>query len=67
MEIELAMRAQWLPLARVEQVAMPGDYLATELLGEQLVVTRDRAGELRVLSNVCRHRAMPRATARRHT
>jgi len=59
MEIDSAMRAHWLPLARVEQVPQPGDYLATELLGEQLVITRDRHGVLRVLSNVCRHRAMP--------
>ncbi len=59
MEAECAMRARWLPLARVEQVPEPGDYLATQLLGEQLVIVRDRDGALRVLSNVCRHRAMP--------
>jgi phenylpropionate dioxygenase-like ring-hydroxylating dioxygenase large terminal subunit len=59
LETEAAMRAQWLPLARVDQVPEPGDYLATAILGEQLVITRDRDGELRVLSNVCRHRAMP--------
>ncbi len=59
METDSAMRAQWLPLARVEQVPEPGDYLATAILGEQLVIVRDRDGDLRVLSNVCRHRAMP--------
>ncbi len=59
METDSAMRAQWLPLARVEQVPEPGDYLATAILDEQLVIARDRDGDLRVLSNVCRHRAMP--------
>jgi phenylpropionate dioxygenase-like ring-hydroxylating dioxygenase large terminal subunit len=59
METDSAMRAQWLPLARVEQVPEPGDYLATAILDEQLVITRDHHGDLRVMSNVCRHRAMP--------
>jgi phenylpropionate dioxygenase-like ring-hydroxylating dioxygenase large terminal subunit len=58
-EEEQVMRAQWLPLLRAEQVAGPGDFVATQLLNEQLVVVRDPAGTLRVLSNVCRHRSMP--------
>jgi phenylpropionate dioxygenase-like ring-hydroxylating dioxygenase large terminal subunit len=61
-EVDRIMAPGWLPVARAEQVARPGDYLATELCGEQLVVVRDRNGTLRVLSNVCRHRAMPVAT-----
>ncbi len=64
LEEQRVMRAQWLPLARVAQVARPGDYLAAELLGEPLVAVRDKAGVLRVLSNVCRHRAMPIAEGR---
>ncbi|HEX3786513.1 MAG TPA: aromatic ring-hydroxylating dioxygenase subunit alpha [Pseudonocardiaceae bacterium] len=58
-EEQRVMRAQWLPLARAEHIAGPGDYLATRLLDEQLVIVRDQDGTLRVLSNVCRHRAMP--------
>jgi phenylpropionate dioxygenase-like ring-hydroxylating dioxygenase large terminal subunit len=62
MEKARVMRSQWLPIARVEDVVSNGDYLATELLDEQLLVTRDIDGVLRVLSNVCRHRAMLLAT-----
>jgi phenylpropionate dioxygenase-like ring-hydroxylating dioxygenase large terminal subunit len=51
-------RGGWVPLARVEQLGEPGSYLAVELAGEPLVITRDKAGEIRVLANVCRHRGM---------
>ncbi len=53
------MRAHWLPLARVEEVSRPGDFVSKELLGDQLVVAHDLVGDIRVLSNVCRHRGMP--------
>jgi len=46
----------WLPVCHVSQVSEPGSYLARVLAGEPVVVTRDRSGQLRVLSNVCRHR-----------
>ncbi len=52
------MRAHWLPAARVEQVPGPGDYQTVELLGEPLLVVRGENGVIRVLANVCRHRAM---------
>jgi phenylpropionate dioxygenase-like ring-hydroxylating dioxygenase large terminal subunit len=61
-EVDRVLAPGWLPVARVEQVARPGDYLATEVCGEQLLVVRDQDGTLRVLSNVCRHRAMPLAS-----
>ncbi|TYB41850.1 aromatic ring-hydroxylating oxygenase subunit alpha [Actinomadura chibensis] len=45
-------------VARVDQVPEPGDYLAVDLFGEALVITRDEAGALHALSRVCRHRFM---------
>jgi phenylpropionate dioxygenase-like ring-hydroxylating dioxygenase large terminal subunit len=57
-EIERVFRRGWISIARVDQLAKPGDYLSVDLFGEPLVAVRDRAGELRVLSRVCRHRAM---------
>ena len=45
-------------IAHVSEVKAPGDFLALELLGEPLLVVRDRAGVVRVLSRVCAHRAM---------
>jgi choline monooxygenase len=43
------------------QLANPGDFLTTELLGEPLLLVRGLQGELRGFYNVCRHRAGPPA------
>ncbi len=50
-------RAGWMPVARVDQVAEPGDYLSLTLLDQPLLVVRGQDGIVRVLSNVCLHRA----------
>jgi len=57
-EVERIFRKEWLCVGRVQDVPNPGDYLSVELLGEPLMLVRDRAGEVRVLSRVCQHRAM---------
>jgi phenylpropionate dioxygenase-like ring-hydroxylating dioxygenase large terminal subunit len=57
-EVDRVLKAGWLPVARESEVASPGDYRAADLLGEPLVVTRDNAGAVHVLSRVCRHRGM---------
>ncbi|MCR9095213.1 MAG: aromatic ring-hydroxylating dioxygenase subunit alpha [bacterium] len=56
-EVERLFRGEWLCAGRVEQVANPGDYLSLDLLGDRLVVVRDKTGGIRVLSRICRHRA----------
>ena len=58
-ERERIFRRDWLCVGRADEVAEPGDYLSLELLGEPLVMVRDGAGAVRVLSTICRHRAMP--------
>jgi phenylpropionate dioxygenase-like ring-hydroxylating dioxygenase large terminal subunit len=58
-EVERVFRRSWIAVARVDQVARPGDYATIDVFGEPLVVVRDRENEIRVLSRVCRHRAMP--------
>jgi nitrite reductase/ring-hydroxylating ferredoxin subunit len=55
-EKEELFRRQWVCLGHVGEIPKPGDYFATELIGEQIIVVRDDAGAVRVLSNVCRHR-----------
>ena len=57
-EIERIFEREWLCVGRVDEVACPGDYLSVDALEEPLLVVRDEAGELRVLSRVCRHRSM---------
>jgi phenylpropionate dioxygenase-like ring-hydroxylating dioxygenase large terminal subunit len=58
-EVEQVFRREWLCVARADQIPRPGSYLALDLLGDPLVAVRDLEGRLRVLSRVCRHRAMP--------
>ena len=47
---------EWLCAGRAEALPNPGDYLTMEIGGEPIIILRDREGELRGLSNVCRHR-----------
>lgn len=49
----------WLYLCHVCALPNPGDYLSITVAGEPLVVTRDQAGDLHVLSSLCRHRSFP--------
>lgn len=55
-EIDEVLRREWMCVGHVGEVRNPGDFFATDLVDEQLVVTRDMQGIVRVLSNVCRHR-----------
>jgi phenylpropionate dioxygenase-like ring-hydroxylating dioxygenase large terminal subunit len=57
LETERIFRRCWWPLARLDQIPEPGDYLTLEILGQPLMVVRGADGEVRVLSNVCLHRA----------
>lgn len=54
----------WQPVAHVADLATAGEYCATNIVGEPVVVTRDKHGMLRALSNVCRHRASTIAEGR---
>lgn len=47
----------WQAVCRVDEIAKPGDYLSTEVVGEPLVITHDQSGRLRAYYNVCPHRA----------
>jgi len=46
----------WQYGGRADEVAEPGSFLATDAGGVPILVTRDKAGELRAFVNVCRHR-----------
>ena len=58
-ELESVFRREWIAVAREDQLAEPGDYLAFDLFGEPLLAVRGHDAALRVLSRVCRHRFMP--------
>jgi len=55
-ERQLIFARSWQYAGRAEQVAEPGSFVTTDAGGIPLLVTRDRAGELRAFLNVCRHR-----------
>jgi choline monooxygenase len=56
LERELVFARSWVPVAVVDEVAGPGDFVVCEVAGRSLIVCRDREGELHAHHNVCRHR-----------
>ena len=57
-EIEQLLRNEWLCLGRADEIPNPGDYFTTLLLDEPLLIVRGDDNQIRVLSNICRHRNM---------
>ena len=55
-EKERIFQKEWLCMGRVEELDQPGSYLTFRVAGEPVVICKDRQGELRAFSNVCRHR-----------
>ena len=51
-EKEKIFGATWQVVGRREQVAKPGDYFTTELVGEPLLIVRGNDGKLRGFYNV---------------
>ena len=58
-EMSTLFRGGWHCVGWADQLAAPGDYRTLDLPGTPLVLLRGDDGELRCLSNVCRHRSMP--------
>ena len=57
-ECQTILRQGWHCLGRADEIPEEGDYYTIQILNEPLIVVRT-GGEIRVLSNVCRHRGMP--------
>ena len=55
-EMERIFRRGWLFAGHTCQIPRPGDYFVYDIDTESIIVTRDRAGEIRALFNFCRHR-----------
>jgi len=60
-EKEKIFARTWQVVGHASQVAKPGDFFTTELVGEPLLFVRGLDGRLRGFYNVCRHRAGPPA------
>jgi len=66
-EIQAIFRRVPLPLALSCELPGPGSYKAIDVAGIPVVMTRDRAGDVRAMINVCRHRGgelVPEGTGR---
>jgi phenylpropionate dioxygenase-like ring-hydroxylating dioxygenase large terminal subunit len=48
----------WNPVAHESEIPNPGDYVMRYIGEDSVIVTRDKAGEIHVLLNVCSHRGM---------
>lgn len=55
-EIATIFESRWLGIGRADQVSAPGDFMTRDIAGHAIILTRDAAGKLRALANVCRHR-----------
>lgn len=62
LEEKKVFRAGWVCLGRADEIPNIGDYFATSILNEPLVVVRSEAAKINVFANVCQHRSMPVAT-----
>jgi Rieske 2Fe-2S family protein len=47
---------EWQAVCRVEELPNPGDYRVLDVVGESILLVRNREGSLRAFYNVCRHR-----------
>ena len=47
---------EWLCAGREEELPSPGDHRVLNILGESILLVRNRQGDLRAFYNVCRHR-----------
>ena len=56
LEVERIFLKEWLWVGHAEHVTEPGDYFSFTLVDEPIIVVRDKVGELRAFSAVCRHR-----------
>ena len=55
-EAQTIFAHDWVFVCMAGELSAPGDYYALQIAGEPVVVLRAEDGELRALSNVCRHR-----------
>jgi choline monooxygenase len=55
-EVERIFRKEWNFVGRADEIPRRGDYNVFDLVGESVIVLRDRDDRLRAFANNCRHR-----------
>ena len=56
LELDEIFNREWFCVGREDEFENPGDYRATTIGRDPVIVLRDREGTLRAMSNICRHR-----------
>ena len=57
-EMDRIFARDWLCVGRVEEIENPGDYIATRVLNEPILLMRAEDGSLGAFANLCRHRGV---------
>ena len=57
-EKEAVFTREWVCVGRAEKIPNPGDWFTVTIVGEPLIIVRDKEGQVRAMSAVCQHRAM---------
>src|SRR5580693_128960 len=65
-EKETMFFKEWLCVGRESWAKEPGDYFTAKHVGEPLVITRTKTGEIAAMSSVCQHRGMLVAEGKGH-
>jgi glycine betaine catabolism A len=56
LEKERVFAREWICVGREEDLAAPGDFRLLDVVGESILLVRNRLGALKAFYNVCRHR-----------
>src|SRR5437764_13718545 len=46
----------WMLVGHHSEIPQAGDYLVAKVAGENLIIVRDKSGEIHAFHNLCRHR-----------
>ena len=57
-ELEKVFTRAWLFVGHESQIPNPGDFFSSRMGEESVILVRDKAGEIHVFLNSCRHRGM---------
>jgi phenylpropionate dioxygenase-like ring-hydroxylating dioxygenase large terminal subunit len=57
-ELERVFARSWLFVGHESQIPNPGDFFVSAMGEESVILCRDRAGQIHVFLNSCRHRGM---------
>jgi phenylpropionate dioxygenase-like ring-hydroxylating dioxygenase large terminal subunit len=57
-EIQKLFKHDWLYVGREEEVENPGDFMCVRIVGETIIISRDKDGSLHAFHNMCVHRGV---------